>query len=191
MSILLQSLDKAVELASKLREQAVASFSDAALAHFAATQNVLEPIPSDESKPDQVRVFRHVRDGTVAPTGAVIAPSGGLTFYIEIDYPQKQITFATCVQSMGQNFQYRLGRNVSKGRFEHGQTVSGPYDANKSLIQNVQDVLDDVNQSAILRPEVYQMLIATKIDPAMVQLAGLMLRTFTESLPREVPGDPK
>lgn len=191
MTKLLQALDKAVELATSLKDQVVESFSDAALAQYAANQKTMEPEPKASTLPDKVRLFRHVRDGKVEDGKATISPSGGLSFYIEVNYPEHEITFATCVQSLGQNFQYRLGRNVSKGRFEHGQTLTGPYFADKSLIENVLLVLQDVNSAAIQHPEVYKMLVETKIDSNMLILAANMLESFTESLPREQPGDPK
>jgi hypothetical protein len=141
---------------------------------------------------DHFQLFRHVRDGSVVEGRGITSPHGGLSFYIDVKHkPEPVIEFATCVQGLDRNFQYRLGRNVSRGRFVAGQTITAKYDPNLSLLSNIQAALDDVSARATTDLGFRKAMLELKVDPVMVQTASNMLRVFMESLPREYPGDPK
>lgn len=147
-----------------------------------------------KQKSDVFQLFRHVRDGYVDENGkTVIVPAGGVTFYVEVEHrvDGSHFNFATAVQEPCRNFKYKLGRNVAKGRYDAGQVISAEYDTTKSLVQNISHVLDEIFMDQLRKPEVIAQLSGVKIDIGMLMMARNMVHAYTQSLPREYPGDPK
>ena len=69
-------------------------------------------------KQDVVKLFRYVRPGAPYPYGG-IDNLRGLTFYIELDYKNRDIRFSFS-RCEGDNFDKKLGKQIAFDNFENG-----------------------------------------------------------------------
>jgi hypothetical protein len=147
---------------------------------------------TDKPLQNEFQLFRHVRDGKVDEAGnRQIASGGGLTFFIDVKHlPEPEIMFGLSVQEPGKNFRRRLGCNESKGRFDAGQHITVPYDTSESLLQNIQKGMETIVLLSSVDQDIKPQLDEAKIGYTTFVKATNMLREYTESLPRQSPGDP-
>lgn len=93
--------------------------------------------------------FRHVRNKQLKSTPRMgasglpewdleVSPKGGVTFYIELDAPNKSFAFSYALCNNTDNFDYSKGRNIARGRFKAEQWYEVKnYDSDKSIVDNI------------------------------------------------------
>lgn len=111
---------------------------------------------SQQKKPDQVRVLRHVRarrKEEVAPGKWIetsdLEPCGGVTFLFEIDYPTNTLSFAATACHPEENFNLKKSADKVTKMFENGCTFTGEYNRELSLVDNAYNIFSDVFDDGI------------------------------------------
>lgn len=124
---------------------------------------------------DKFTLFRHVRNGETAKAGNKrVSNLGGVTLYLEVNQETSSFLFSFAVASTGENFNKKIAKDISVGRFNKGQTVSGIYNRNISLVDNCIAALTDV-----VKNELYLFVKESQAKAALARL-----REFSTNLPR-------
>ena len=87
-----------------------------------------------------VKLFRYVRpiELDLIRFEIITLPTGGITFYFELDQDKGNLTFSAVICRPDENFNYRISQQIARGRFEAGILwPMSSYDRNLSLVQNV------------------------------------------------------
>lgn len=133
-------------------------------------------VPQEQTKPELVKVFRHVRNGK---NGQIVS-HGGITFYIEIlnRDVKPMFSFSFGVTRDDENFCAKTGKLIAEGRFKAEQRLTGFYDRSLSLTENIKVVLAET----IGRGDVPGVM-----DDNLVYTVDQKLRAYTKRLPRQQP----
>lgn len=95
-----------------------------------------------EQSQEIAKFFRYSRPTETAKyldgEKTVDAPRGGIAFYIELDPANKTFAFSYAICHNRDNFNYDIGRQISKGRFDSGDWHEVQnYDGSKSIVENI------------------------------------------------------
>lgn len=99
---------------------------------------------------DQVELFRYVRNHDLIDGKIVVNSHGGIVFKFLIDQTGETLIFTWCVCRSDENFNRKLGKLITQGRFEKYRYVDDTicmhthYDRNLSLIDNVLEHLNSI-----------------------------------------------
>lgn len=86
-----------------------------------------------------VKLYRYVRPLELDLTRVELTskPTGGITFYFEIDQDKELLAFIGVICRDDENFNFKISKNIAKGRFDKGLYGVISYNRELSLVDNV------------------------------------------------------
>jgi hypothetical protein len=93
---------------------------------------------------ETVKLYRYVRPLELDLTRVELTskPTGGITFYFEIDQEKQLLSFIAVICRDDENFNFKISKNIAKGRFDKGLYGVISYNRELSLVDNVMRSLD-------------------------------------------------
>jgi hypothetical protein len=92
-----------------------------------------------------IQLFRYVRPVKLDLDRfeIITQPTGGITFFFEIDQDNELLTFVPVICRDDDNFNYKISKDIATGRFKKGQLTVIEYERNLSLVDNVVSFLSE------------------------------------------------
>jgi hypothetical protein len=93
---------------------------------------------------ENVKLYRYVRPLELDLTRVELTskPTGGITFYFEINQQSELLCFTSVICRDDENFNFKISKAIAKGRFEKGLYGVSIYNRNLSLVDNVLNGLE-------------------------------------------------
>lgn len=123
------------------------------VAEVVEPKSVTVTFPRDVAKTDLPKFWRYVRPKQIVKkmSGTFdngVGPKGGATVYVELNAPENTFAFSFALCHESENFNYSIGRQVSKGRFQDEDWYEvANYDQNIGVIENIRAAIDNLFNS--------------------------------------------